>query len=417
MRKTGADYCRPMEERNHRILYGLAHENMTQEAMAEAEGVTRQRIGAIKRRAVKRGEHPPPEEPKPAPREGGEDGGSTGSRQGHEAVGTLRSRSLEREAGRIAAGLRGIDGLEAVLLFGSVARGEADASSDCDLALVGSTRACAEAEAWAEGMAKHARLDVFHLTPENGYGGLDTWGMVGSQAIHTGRTLWGTERVRTLKEVEMKPLACEALGEQMAFILNATADAAHAWAVLRKGNAGGLKSTATRSSEAAEHLVRLACIVRGLPAAEGHTVQKMVAKALRKSRQGGRQKPRIVGPDEEGTIDYLGAMAQRLNGGGRRDHSAGYLGSRTVLAAADDGPRIGRRIGHLLQYARLELAKLAAAPGMERLREHTRGSEDELGVAAAKLASDPIEEIREGARSWPGPAAMGSPEVGRGPVR
>lgn len=64
--RTGADYSRPMEERNHRVLYALAYWKMTQEAIAELEGVTRQRIGAIRRRAVNRGEYPPPEQPEPA---------------------------------------------------------------------------------------------------------------------------------------------------------------------------------------------------------------------------------------------------------------------------------------------------------------------------------------------------------------
>ena len=66
--RTGADYCKPMEERNHRILYALAYWGRTQESLAAEEGVTRQRIGALKRQAIERGQWPPPKHPPPKER-------------------------------------------------------------------------------------------------------------------------------------------------------------------------------------------------------------------------------------------------------------------------------------------------------------------------------------------------------------
>lgn len=316
---------------------------------------------------------------------------------------TRHSAALERQAREIAARLRGIEGLEAVVLFGSVARGEADEWSDCDLALIGTERGCATARRRLPDELGEVPLEVVELSQEGGYNGLGVWGKLGSEVVHTGTVLWGRGTVERLRREEMVALDAKDVRKRMGFILGGVAEAAQAWTKQRKGTEGGLERAAVTSANAAEHLVKLACTVRGRPARHGHTIREVVGWAMSpEGKEEARSKaiPMLVKGTQEDIDGYLEAMAGHLNGEGRTDHLAGYFEEDLRLEEESAAPRIGKRMGHLLWYAQNELQLLNAVPGMDGLEESLRDRAEDIKQAVQELADDPAWEVRRGARAW-----------------
>ena len=304
------------------------------------------------------------------------------------------SEALHQAVARAAATVRGTPGLEAVVWFGSGPLGRAASGSDCDLALVGTKAGCRKGRKMLPPTLAGAPVDVVELTPENGYGHMDTCGHIGHEVAWTGVVLWGGERMDALRGQEPKRLAAQDVATRQVMTLEKLENAVRSWnKYRRRGNpAELLRLVAESTQEAAEHVLKGFMHYRGVPYGYHHNL-KLLGEQARKDPD---QAVLFDDPAEKAVAE-IRKLGGALNGHGARDHKAAYVEEPPPREAE---ARLGRRLAVALKTAYEENERVKRTPGMESVAAEVADSEAGLREVVAELKPDVLPGMSQAGGEW-----------------
>ena len=214
------------------------------------------------------------------------------------------------------------EGVDAVILFGSRARGGAHEMSDWDVCMVG-TQEPKHIEAvmgLIEWRHEAGRVDVL-WRDRDALRDDTSAGTVWADVVRHGRVLAGDRRI--LNGIEIKPMKRSqvilALGTATQKIETAVLDARRATAASPRRQVRAEIEGTEASAAAAEHLSRGLLGLVGLQTGSGHDVETN-ANVLRTAAQ------ETADPDRARTLRALAGALARTNGGTHHAHSATYTG-------------------------------------------------------------------------------------------
>ena len=313
---------------------------------------------------------------------------------------TERSLELRAFAERAAERLSRVPGLDAVVLFGSAAQGTAEEHSDCDLAVVGTERACEEARAAGWALAKNERVpcDIVGMHPGNRYAGYGVRAMVGTEAIRRGRVLWGDpnmkgeDRAMDLREVTVEQDTVTSL----------LTSAVRHWLDFHEfpGKEGFHKTAATAIGSVAERAGKATIAYRGGDPSPTRALDELFEDAARKAR-GRNLGPAVIAQDPDAAAERFEELGAELNGDTRKDHLAIYRGEKPVSKK----PQLDARLARTLRLVREDRELLIQAKGMKGLAEELAPAEGKLCKALEEvLKAKPAvpNALIEAVRLWVG---------------
>lgn len=350
---------------------------------------------------------------------------------------TRGSKSTRWQARRIKAArstakaLEGTTGLEACVLFGSLARGEASRGSDIDIALIGTAQGCEEAcRQWPMEL-EGTPVEIVELAAETGYGGVGIRGALGREIVETGTALSGAARVRELAHGEARAMTPEEIWGAHEQQLEETVDSLEKWekALSRPTSTAVLRGAARQSAFAGELLLKGAVRNRGLPIATVHDTSAIAGHAVGALERGEVGVAVLPGTPEE-VAARIEEIRKAVNCNVHKDHLNGYWDVRDedkVPNTPKERERVERRLVGVLRYTREEHSRLKARNTMGGMTEGVKEAVEALAKVAGRLMerAEITPELRTQCHSWKavegGPPAIAPrestmPEV-QGPPR
>ena len=313
---------------------------------------------------------------------------------------TGRSIKLRAFAERAAERLSRIPGLDAVVLFGSAARGTAVEHSDCDLAVVGTERACEEARDAGWALAKNERVpcDIVGMHPGNRYAGYGVRAMVGTEVIRRGRVLWGDPNMKG----EDRAMDLQEVTVEQDTVTSILTGAVRHWLDFHEfpGKEGFHKTAATAIGSVAERAGKAAIAYRGGDPSPTHALDELFKDAARKAR-GRNLGPAVIAQDPDAAAERFEELGAELNGDARKDHLAIYRGEKPVSRK----PQLDARLARTLRLVREDRDLLIQSRGMKGLAEELAPAEGKLCSALEEvLKVEPAapNALIEAARLWVG---------------
>ena len=310
-----------------------------------------------------------------------------------------RSAAVEAEARRIVPGVVEGTAVERVVLYGSVARGEAGRWSDCDLAFVGPEHACGEAK-WRlprtiAGLEPH----VLVMSGANGFGEVRTFGGVGREVAERGRTLWEDgwtddgwwERVSRPGGGER--MAVEGVARRhgdVLWMVRVAVEAVSGWMAEREEE--DVRLALRASFEAGRLALKRACIWRG------RWYGGVEALGSGETRRSAADGPAVLADGAE-AWEGVEALARRCGEADEADAKATHSASGAVGDADSAGERALDRTAAVLAHGHAETARLVAAPGLDGIEDGIARTYALLEAEAAKLAGCGG-ALGEAARRW-----------------
>lgn len=286
-----------------------------------------------------------------------------------------RSERAASEARAAAQALQGIEALDAVVLFGSVQRGEARADSDVDVAVLGSDEACREAGRRLPERLAGLQVQVIALSRETAYGEAHLWGSLGREVVETGQALLGGDRTEEIRKEGAEPYTAEDVAEQCTVNLELAETAVSKWSAYRKeGSPGTGRMAAKAVSYAGEMVMKEAATLRGWVVGFGHDLKKVRAKTI-----GRGERPQVIASSDAETATLLERMAARMNGEGEKMNEMPYR-LRKHGGGVDES-QVEERLGHMLRYLHEERQAVMGVPGMEAVEGLTAPASGRLAEA------------------------------------
>ncbi|MDE0256052.1 MAG: nucleotidyltransferase domain-containing protein [Rhodospirillaceae bacterium] len=273
------------------------------------------------------------------------------------SYGTIHpSQVAERDLREAAARtLDAVPGAEAVLLFGSRARGNADPESDWDIAIVtsDSTGRCEPSDRTPI-EALGPRVNALYLSRDQLCDKRNSPGHVAREILREGRLLAG--RMPRVGRIERSPpMKYEEFLEKSSSALDDMAAAGHAFGRAIAGEPQkyifrSAPSFVRHSADAAEHLAKLMMFRRGVAPPRWHDLNGL-AEFLESS-------------DPDGRWSETAAAIRAMNGHSRRHHMAAYSGVK-----AEDISHAIDRLQRVCEAFVAECADAARDPGLSAAAE------------------------------------------------
>lgn len=312
------------------------------------------------------------------------------------------SRRTRREVRTAIREMGRVEGLEAVILFGSVARGTATPHSDCDIAVVGTQEAVdTVGDAVAGKVTGVGPVQVVALARDAGEMNDWQWGSFGCDVVVTGMALRGQSLLARWRARATPPMTEDGVVALHGRTLRFAEAAAREWAGYRHRDRDDvrLEMAAGDSARAGKQVGVAACRYRGF----GYRSAGWLRGIAEDTQRAGRDGPAVLDKDVEAgaPAGYLSELLPALNG-----HAAYDLDTDAWLARRERPDRdalearAGYRLGALLGAAMEDHRRLVKEGGFSRLEERLAGDMEDMDEEVVKLVGDPCEDVAAGAQAW-----------------